>query len=221
MIRARTLLLVDGASDVPLGAHAATLARDHGVALDVVAPPFERMDPHPGHTVAGRLRRILEIDPDFDAILVHRDAEAQSLGERDGEIHAALTASRVALPRASIVPVRMTEAWLLLDETAIRRVAGRPSGTADLGLPHLHEIEVIADPKKMLGDALLTASGASGRRRRKLERDFGAHRRQLLEDLDPTGPVSSLPAWQALARRVEQMATALRGGTASGESEIG
>jgi hypothetical protein len=221
LIRARTLLLVDGASDVPLGAHAATLARDHGVALDVVAPPFERMDPPPGHTVAGRLQRILEIDPDFDAILVHRDAEARSPVERDGEIHDALAASRVALPRASIVPVRMTEAWLLLDETAIRRVAGRPSGTADLGLPRLHEIETIADPKKMLGDALLIASGASGRRRRKLERDFGAHRRQLLEDLDPNGPVRSLSAWQALARRVAQMASVLQGGTPPGELEIG
>ena len=31
-----------------------------------------------------------------------------------------------------IVPVRMTEAWLLLDESAIRRVAGRPHGDEPL-----------------------------------------------------------------------------------------
>jgi hypothetical protein len=43
----------------------------------------------------------------------------------------------------------------------------------------------------------------------------------LLEDLDPNGPVSGLPAWQALARRVEQMASVLQGGTPSGEPRIG
>ena len=31
---------------------------------------------------------------------------------------------------ASVIPVRMREAWLLFDETAIRKAAGNPSGGA-------------------------------------------------------------------------------------------
>lgn len=46
-----------------------------------------------------------------------------------------------------VIPGRMTEAWLRLDEAAIRRVAGNPNGRTKLGLPKLHEVESVADPK--------------------------------------------------------------------------
>jgi hypothetical protein len=34
---------------------------------------------------------------------------------------------------------------------------------------------------------------------------FPQHRRQLLERLDPNGPVRSLKAWQALVEAIEQV----------------
>jgi len=110
-----------------------------------------------------------------------------------------------------IVPIRMTEAWLLLDEEAIRMVAGRPSGVEPLGLPTASRVEAVADPKARLRSALEMACGPSGRRLRKFKRDFPAHRRQLLERLDRSGPVRKLSAWQALEADTARAMAFLRG----------
>jgi hypothetical protein len=101
-------------------------------------------------------------------------------------------------PVIPIVPIRMTEAWLLLDEGAIRDVAGRPSGSGGLALPGVRDIERSSDPKGILEAAICTASGCKGRRLKQIRRDFPAHRRQLLERLDRNGPVTRLTAWQTL-----------------------
>jgi hypothetical protein len=99
----------------------------------------------------------------------------------------------------------MTEAWLLLDEQAIRQVAGNPNGRANLGLPTFREIERVADPKARLRECLLAASDATGRRRDMVRNRFPEHRRQLLQRLDPNGPVASLKAWQALLDAIEHI----------------
>jgi hypothetical protein len=198
LIYARALLLADGPSDEPLGRHVAALARRHGVRLDVVAPEFGRMDPPPGLRVRDRLARMLEIDPDFEILIVHRDSERQPAADRLDEIREAARSLSVPWPTIPIIPVRMTEAWLLLDEPAIRAVAGRPTGTEQLDLPRRPNVESVPDPKSCLQDALATASGLSGRRLSKFKRDFPAHRRQLLDRLDRAGPVRELSAWRAL-----------------------
>jgi hypothetical protein len=104
----------------------------------------------------------------------------------------------------------MTEAWLLLDEAAIRDVAGRPSGRVALDLPEPGDVERLDDPKGKLQEALLTAGETTGRRRKQFERDFGRHRALLLERLDPTGPVRHLAAWQRLHREVHDAMAQLR-----------
>jgi hypothetical protein len=97
----------------------------------------------------------------------------------------------------------MTEAWLLIDEPEIRRVAGRPAGTNDLGLPSVAAIESLADPKALLAKVLLDAGQPSGRRRRaQFERDFGSHRALLLERLDVAGRINELKAWRRLKEDV-------------------
>lgn len=210
MRRARALLLVDGSSDEPLGRHAAALARKHGVVLDVVAPEFERMARPPGRRIADRIQRVLAFDPDFEVVLIHRDAEAQPVEHRVAEIHLAVEELSFDCVCVPVVPIRMTEAWLLLDETAIRWVAGRPSGREPLQLPKPDSVESHPDPKALLREALNTASGFSGRRLRKFDRDFGSHRRQLMERLDRRGPVQSLGAWQALELSIRRMSDELR-----------
>jgi hypothetical protein len=42
------------------------------------------------------------------------------------------------MPVVCVVPVRMMEAWLLIDEMAIRRVAGNPNGRIPIELPVLN-----------------------------------------------------------------------------------
>ena len=161
MIEARALLLVDGLSDEPLGRHVAAMARGHAVRLVVVAPSFDRMTKPPGRRVIDRLARILAIDDEFDVLIVHRDAEREAAESRAEEIRAASATAGIAWPTIPIIPIRMTEAWLLLDEQAIREVAGRPTGKTPLNLPPLARVETTPDPKAMLKQALATASGLS------------------------------------------------------------
>jgi hypothetical protein len=209
-MRARALLLTDGTSDEPLATHAAGLARGQDLDLDVVVPALDLLSPSPGKTIEARLRRVLDIDPYFDAVLVHRDAERQSPDARRREVRDAFASVGIDLPYAVIVPIRMTEAWLLLDEVAIRRVAGRPSQTGPLGLPNCSRLEGLADPKAVLSQALVRASGYSGRRLQLFKRDFAYHRRALLEQLDRTGDVRRLSGWLAFEAAISQLVEDLR-----------
>lgn len=207
-------MLADGTSDEPLAAHVAALARRHGVVLDVAVPDFARLDPPPGRTVSARLERLLRFDDAFDVLIVHRDAEGQSPAARRREIERACTAAGVAWPRIPVLPIRMTEAWLLLDEHAIRLVAGKPSGTHDLSLPSVVQLESVPDPKSTLQLALECACALRGRRLQEFKRDFPAHRRQLLERLDRDGPVRRLSAWRTLEQDVRNAAEQLTPRTA-------
>jgi hypothetical protein len=98
-----------------------------------------------------RLRAALDLYP-CDVLFVHRDAEAQPSDSRREEIAAALRGMSVR--HIPVVPVRMTEAWLLADETAIRSAAGNPNGTENLNLPDVRRLEDLPDPKRSLHDVL-------------------------------------------------------------------
>jgi hypothetical protein len=214
VIEARALLLADGSSDEPLGRHVEALARQHEVRLVVAAPGFDGMTEPPGRRVIDRLERILRIDEDFDILIVHRDAERASADHRLEEIRVAAMSCGVAWPAIPVIPVRMTEAWLLLDEAEIRQVAGRPTGRAPLDLPPLVKVEAHPDPKATLQQALAVASGLSGRRLKEFKRDFPQYRRQLLDRLDLSGPVRQLNAWQALERATHDAMLRFRAGRA-------
>ena len=194
-VRLRALYLCDGTSDRPIGRHLETLCAQVGVSVEVVPFPSSLIA---AGSVEVRLRRVLAEDPEFEIIFVHRDAEDPDPAPRFLEIQGAAIAVAFAGAVIGVVPVRMTEAWLLLDEHAIRTVAGKPRGTANLHLPAPGNVERLADPKTALQDALLTAAEVSGRRRKSTRQNFDYHRRTLSERLDLTGPITQLSAWQRL-----------------------
>lgn len=98
--------------------------------------------------------------------MVHRDAEREPRANRVREIESALAAVQVATPPAvCVVPVRMTEAWLLVDEAALRTAADNPHGTCRLDLPPPRQIEALPNPKELLHRLLETATELSPRRR--------------------------------------------------------
>jgi hypothetical protein len=132
------------------------------------------------------------------------------IDKRRNEITDGMAQCEISWPCVPIIPIRMTEAWLLLDEAAIRSVAGQPSGNMPLGLPVASKVESVPDPKATLQAALRTASGCSGRRLQKFKRDFPEHRRQLLERLDRTGAVRQLSAWKALEHATESATNRLK-----------
>lgn len=199
----RALLLVDGPADLPLAGHLEHLCAGHQREVQVT-PIDPRHLNASTRKVEDHLRFILNQGTDPDLVFVHRDAEAVQPEDRVAEVMAAALAA--GIPESNVVPVipvRMTEAWLLLDEMAIRRVAGRPNDPAALSLPQASAVESIADPKALLHDVLLRAGKPSGRRRRRqFERDFGRHRALLIQRLDIDGPVNHLGSWQRLKRDV-------------------
>lgn len=200
----RSLFLADGPSDLPLGTHLAALCADAGCAVDVtpVDPRFLRSS---DRSVASRVRYLLEQGEAPDLVFVHRDAEGQPPEARRIEIRDGSLSGGLRVPVVPVIPVRMTEAWLLLDEVEIRRVAGRPRGRDPLEIPPLKAVESVADPKQVLLTALLTASGLTGRRRSQFQRDFGRHRALLLQRLDRKGPVTELAAWQQLLMDIDEV----------------
>jgi len=195
----RAVFLADGPSDLPLAGHLELLCAAHGVEVQVT-PIDPRTLGGTSRTVEARLRFVLCQGVDPDLVFVHRDAEGQESAARAAEIRTGAMSAGIEERRVvPVVPIRMTEAWLLIDEVEIRRVAGRPSSTNHLGLPSVSAVESVADPKALLASALLAAGQPSGKRRRaQFERDFGRNRALLLQRLDVHGPINGLKAWQQL-----------------------
>ena len=206
----RALFIADGPSDHPLAGHVASLVERNGVSIRVITPDFQRLSGKVGRDVYSRIEAMQRIATRFDLLIVHRDAEKDGLERRRQEIDSAVERAGVTCPVIRVVPVRMTEAWLLGEEGAIRRVAGRPSSSVPLGLPPIKRAEDLPDPKGLLATAIEKASQHSGRRLAKLRRDFSEHRRQLLQDLDIDGVVAALPSWQRLVEDVCEACEALK-----------
>ncbi len=133
-------------------------------------------------------------------LFVHRDAEGQNPQVRYAEIDRAVD-SAAGISQVGVVPVRMQEAWLLHDETALREAAGRPSGTEDLGLPPPHRWDKLPNPKRVLHEALRTANGAKGRRARSFKPGRAAHRMaNLITDWTPLRALAAFTQLEADTR---------------------
>lgn len=186
----RFLFVCEGSSDLPLADHIQRLLIRCG------QPDPDGETWHRGARVADRIRQGLQAAGETDLLFVHRDADNAGADARYREIEAAVRdAAQDETAWAGVVPVRMTEAWLLLDEAAIRNVVGKPDGRAPLDLPAPERAERVADPKERLRDALLAASESRGRRRRKFHRELPRLRRRLLQDLPIDGALERLESW--------------------------
>jgi len=132
-------------------------------------------------------------------LFVHRDAETTSLEERLSEINQAVLNASIdsQIPAViCVVPIRMTEAWLLFDINAIRQAAGNPNGTVALNLPTLSEIESIPNPKRVLRDILRTATELGARRRKHFDTNIAVQR--IPECIEDFSFLRSLSAFIAL-----------------------
>ncbi len=157
---------------------------------------------HVPTTLAEKIRLSLELFP-CEVLFIHRDAENQSPETRRQEINSALdegTMHEVGIP---VIPVRMMEAWLLIDEDSIRRAAGNPNGKSQLELPRLQDLESISDPKEMLYSILRNASQLTGRRLKK----FSVHERvhRVAELMTDFSPLRQLAAFRALEQDIQNL----------------
>lgn len=161
----RFLLISEGSSERPLVEHLQVLCvRAGAVEAAGSAPDLARLRKSPGRTLEEKLSTILRVEPLPDLLFVHRDGDRAGREARITEIEAAVRSVALASPAVPLIPLRALEAWLLVDESAIRRVSGNPRGRQALHLPSLPHVEEEANPKRVLQEALALASDASGRR---------------------------------------------------------
>jgi hypothetical protein len=130
-----------------------------------------------------------------DILFVHRDAEREPREKRLAEIRRAAGDAGVPV-FIPVVPVRMTEAWFLIDERAIRQAAGNPNGETALQLPKVASLEKVPDPKKLLRDSLIRASEKTGRRLQQFERDLGERAQRVAELIEDFSPLRQLAAFK-------------------------
>jgi hypothetical protein len=189
-------LLADGPSDRALLPIITWLLSQQAPQVDLAAPGFLART---GSLAEGMRAAVAEHRPDI--LFVHRDAENQGLEPRLAEI------PRIEHCVVRVVPVRMTEAWLLFDEQAIRAAAGRPAGRVPLDLPAVQRTETLADPNTRLKEALLGAAEVTGRRRKRLQQDLGSRAHRVAELIGDFTPLRKLPAF---AHFEDECARALR-----------
>ncbi|WP_405135703.1 hypothetical protein [Nocardia sp. NBC_01388] len=203
------LFICEGTSDLPLAEIVEALFIERGVDVRLTQPDFSLL-PKVAKDVESRVRAgTALLGSSVDVIVVHRDADNAGSDARRQEIARAVESVDCSATTVPVIPVRMTEAWLLLDEQAIRRVAGNPGGRNALGLPSPRRVESIADPKQLLQECIVQAADCTGRRRIHVSKRFNEHRRQLLRQIDYSGPIVDLPSWQHLMADIDAAAAAL------------
>lgn len=197
----RFTLVGDGSSDRVLLPILSWLIRDLAgqIPLEAQWADLGRLGPTE-KTLPQRLRRAIDYYP-CHILFVHRDAERPDAAElRAEEILQAcanLAEHGSGLMTVCVIPVRMTEAWLLIDEAAIRRAAGNPQGRQALELPSFQHMERI-HAKDTLHRALRDASELTGRKAKKLEVTRAVH--AVADFINDYGPLNRLPSFARLRR---------------------
>lgn len=192
----RVLFIGEGTSDSGIATHILRIVTDNGHSAVITDPLVDRLQPPPRKTVAGKLQAVKDLGGEYDLVVLHRDSDSEGRPPRLAEIDRAMGQVMPDVPHVPVIPIRMTKAWLLLDEAQIRRVAGAPNDKTALDLPRAGKVESLPDPKALLKTTLARASGLKGRRLEQFNNRFPQHRRLLLERIDPDGPIHDVPSWQ-------------------------
>lgn len=205
-MRINFVLIAEGASDYALVAHLEALCSYCG-ATEVTGIAFEveRLPASVGRSVVEKLAAAQRAEPSANLFFVHRDADSRDSSLRHHEVGEAVEVCQLTVDWVAVVPVQETEAWLLLDEAEIRRVARKPKGNVRLNLPRPHQVENIANPKERLQAILIDASEASGKRLERIKRDFSNQRTFLIRRLPVDGPLSYVPSWARMRDDIQRI----------------
>jgi hypothetical protein len=204
----RYTLVSEGSSDRALLPILNWLLRQHTAGYAIQSEWAElRHLPRPPKELAAKIQMSLNLYP-CDVLFVHRDADSpdrSSYNARVTEIQCALSqVDQWDIERSiPVIPVQMTEAWLLFDEAALRRAAGNPNGRQQLEIPPLNRLEQLADPKQVLHQLLKDASELSGRRLKRFPVEARVWRiTQFIHDFSL---LRALEAFQTLEKNVSQV----------------
>ncbi len=199
----RYTLVAEGSSDVALLPILDWLLVENGVRCPIQAAWADLgVLPLPDRPkLADKIESSLEFYP-CDLLFVHRDADREPREKRIREVHEAIAAIPDGLSPAfvCVIPVRMQEAWLLIDEAAIKAAAGNKRYTGQIDLPAVNRLESLPDPKSVLNELLRQASDLNRRRRRSFR--VAKHARLVTEFIEDFSPLRQLRAFAALEEEV-------------------
>jgi hypothetical protein len=202
----RYTLLADGTSDKALLPILTWLLKIHlpNCAIQPQWADLQRVPRSLKDTFPKRIEQSIDLYP-CELLFVHRDAEREPHQKRMEEIHDAIEGvdQSFLAPFICVIPVRMTEVWLLFDEVAIRTAASNPSGRKLLQFPDIERLEDEPDPKELLYKLLREASDLSQRRLKQFSPSERVYR--VAELIDDFSPLRILSAFKALEGEVEQV----------------
>jgi Domain of unknown function (DUF4276) len=202
----RYTLLADGSSDQALLPVLTWLLKVHlpDCAIQPQWADFQRLSKSRKDTFPKRIEQSIDLYP-CELLFVHRDAEREPHKKRVEEIYDAIERVNqpVLAPFVCVIPVRMTEVWLLFDELAIRTAASNPSGRKPLQFPDIKRLEDEPDPKELLYKLLREASDLSQRRLKQFSPSERVYR--VAELIDDFSPLRILSAFKALEGEIEQV----------------
>ena len=206
MRRLTFTLLTDGSSDRCLLPHIQWAIREAlaGKSYQLEAQWADlRGQVRPGSSLADRIRRAIDLYP-CNLLFIHRDSENQPYTKREDEITDALAElTDLVLPLSvRLIPIRMQEAWLLLEEQAIRTAAGNPNGRIGLDVPRTSTLETLPKPKAVLHLALRTATELSARRLQNFNPEARAF--QVGDYITNFKPLRQLLAFQRFEAELHQ-----------------
>jgi hypothetical protein len=201
-------LVSDGSSDKVLIPHLIWLLKQNGITspIDSQWADLSRLRNKP-NSLTEKIEFSIDLYP-CDLLFIHRDAEREPPENRRSEIEDALSGLQQNLerpPYICVIPVRMSEAWLLFDEIAIKRASGNSNGRVRLDLPRLRNVETLPDPKESLFSAIREASEKSGRKLKKLNSDLPYLRYRVSELIGDFSPLRDLSAFQQLETDIQQV----------------
>lgn len=202
-VQLRFTLVADGSSDRALVPILRWALRQQLNAT----PPVEFADlrklPQRPRTLSDRIAKGVELYP-CEILFVHRDAEKETIDKRLQEIQEALESIRENIPWVGVVPIRMQEAWLLIDADALRRAVDGTDRRLPV-LPPIKRLETLPDPKQKLRDLMRQASGVRGRKLKKFNRDLEQRIQRLAETIDDFSPLRELSAFRHLEKDIQRV----------------
>jgi hypothetical protein len=181
--------------------------------VDVLEPMVLKPSLDREATRAERILAVARRASGYHALVVHADADhatpEHALNERIWPGFELVRQAREAVRHqlVPLIPVQMTEAWLLADPEALRVVVGTNLESHVLGLPdRAHQVESFPDPKQALNQVIQNALANRPRRRRRLDLNtvYEPLARQIsLERLE------GVPAYRRFVNDMSETLTAL------------
>jgi hypothetical protein len=203
MSELRYTLVTDGSSDRTLIPILTWILQANGIELAIQSYWADlRQLPIPPKPLPEKINTSLDLYP-CDLLFVHRDAERESHKSRKQEVVDALDHLHDKPPAICVIPVKMQEAWLLIDETAIRVGAGNPNGRVAVSLPKVNKLEQLPDPKGLLYKLLREASDLRGRRLHNFKANQAVYR--VAQAINDFSPLRNLDAFAELEADVQKL----------------